>query len=240
MRGRPSDPATARSSPTPREASLSPTSDLSHRGPEKVTLEYLSPAQLYPAGVRLFEQGRQPTELFYLHSGLVKLLRSHADGHDLILGLRGPGWLIGAAAAVLDHPHDVTAVALTECSVSRIPAASFRRLLRLNEDLSWKLHQQNSREIHEELAQIAELECLSARERLEQVLHRFLPATTPARASDEIRLTIPLRQWEIAQLVGVTPQYLCQLLGEMERKGLLRRDHDTIILPPTGLPAQTS
>ena len=38
----------------------------------------------------------------------------------------------------------------------------------------------------------------------------------------------PLRQWEVAQLVGVTPSYVSQLLGELEREGVVRRERGWI------------
>lgn len=169
-------------------------------------------------------------QVFFLEQGLLKLLRLEPDGQELIAGLRATGWFVGAAAAILEMPYSVTAVTATACRVSRLGADAFRRSLRSDPALSWRVHEMHSREIYDDLARMAGLATHSARSRLEAFLGRLAQALPPAGTNGEIRLEVPLKQWELAHLLAVTPQYLCQLLGEMEREGRLRRDGKFLVL----------
>ena len=187
-------------------------------------------AQSYPAAVELFRQGDQPEDVFYLERGLVKLLRNQADGEERIVGLRSDGWLLGAAAAVMALPFAVTAVTVTAARVARLDAGEFRRRLKDDAGLSWWLHEMHSREVYGQTLHVADLMSISARERLLKFYWRLAPVLETSRAESQVRIENPLRQWEVAQLVGITPQYLCQLMAELEADGDLIRRNGGLIL----------
>jgi CRP-like cAMP-binding protein len=87
----------------------------------------------------------------------------------------------------------------------------------------------HSNEVHTELEHVVELNALSARRRFEHLLRRLARALQPS-GEDEVRVTIPLRQREIAQLIGVTAPYLSELTRELEVCGWLRREKDSLVL----------
>lgn len=187
-------------------------------------------AHILPSGTELFQQGSRAGMVYLLKSGLVKLMRIEEDGQQMIVGLRSAGWLLGADAALLETPQPVTAVALTRCDLRCLAAADFRRLLRDSPRLSWQVHQQQSLEVHSQIRQLAGLGCLSARHRLEQFLWDLAGTLTPSAPCREIRLQVPLRDWEVAQMIAVTSSYVCRLLKELEQDGLLKRRKGWIIL----------
>jgi len=131
---------------------------------------------------------------------------------------------------VLGKTYATTAVTASRCSVSRLCIRQFVRLVRTDHEFSWQLHQMHSREVYEELAQIADLGCLSARHRLEHFFEQLLPALGATGCNGEIRVELPLKQWEIAQLIAVTPQHLCRLLHDMEGEGMVRREREAIVI----------
>jgi CRP-like cAMP-binding protein len=61
-------------------------------------------------GTELFQQGTTINELWFLVSGLIKLVHAEPDGTELIIGLRFPGEYIGSAMVVANQPSPVTAV----------------------------------------------------------------------------------------------------------------------------------
>jgi CRP-like cAMP-binding protein len=77
---------------------------------------------------------------------------------------------------------------------------------------------------------VAELNSLPARDRLELFLCRLAHALQPATDGADVRLVIPLFQREIAQLIGVTPSYLSDLVRALEERGTVRREKDSIVL----------
>ena len=72
----------------------------------------------------------------------------------------------------------------------------------------------HSEEIYDQLGREADLRLLPARQRLEHLLATIMPQLEPSAATADRKVRIPLKQWEIAQLIGVTPQYVCMLLRE--------------------------
>jgi CRP-like cAMP-binding protein len=187
-------------------------------------------AQSYPARVELFRQGDAPVGVFLVEHGLIKLMRVENDGRGIIVGLRASGWCVGAASVILGRPYLVSAVTVTPSSVSCMSADVFQAALRKGHALSWHLHEMHSREVHAEIDHVTEFHSLSARRRLERFLRRLEGIIDPRQEGNEVRLEIPLRQWEIAQLIGVTPPYLSELTRDLEARGLLRRERDSLIL----------
>jgi CRP-like cAMP-binding protein len=172
-----------------------------------------------PSNTQIFAQGDIATKVILVRGGLVKLIYDHVDGRAAIVGLRSVGWMLGIAAAIADEPHVTAAVAVTACEVSAVESSGMRSRARASAHLAWQLATLQSRETRNALVQVASLSCCSATERLESCL-----ATITAELQCAEALTLlPLREWEIAQLISVTPQYLCRLMHDLQTRGRLTR-----------------
>jgi CRP/FNR family transcriptional regulator, nitrogen oxide reductase regulator len=182
----------------------------------------------YPAGIELFQQGAVVEGVYVVAEGVVKLSHISLDGRPTILGLRSPGWILGAAAATCSPLHPVSATTLTRCRLHRVPTSRFRALLKRRAKLSWYVHEMHSREIHEHLMQLVGIRSLPARERLGRLFLRLMPSVDEVKGG--VRLESPLRLWEVAQLIAVTPSYLSDLLRGLEREGVIRRSKGWVII----------
>ena len=193
-------------------------------------VEGLPPAVNYPAGMEVFREADPSEDVFHLEHGLVKLLRTHSGGEELIIGLRSAGWFLAAASAVLSLPCAATAVTVTPCRIARVRAEAFRQRIQAGGPLSWSVHRMHCEELHAQLGAVTDLTVVPARQRLEQFLRRLAGGLAPPATSGEVRFSIPLRHWEVAQLIGVTAPYLSQLLAELEGDGIIRREKQTVVL----------
>jgi CRP-like cAMP-binding protein len=196
--------------------------------PELIHLEQFGTARTYRRQTTLFEQNSPSEVVYLLKEGYVKLCRAEECGSGIGVGLRHRGSLLGHAAAILDEQHSATAQTLTDCQVREIPAKLFRHSVRLNPDLSWRLHLLQSREIQNRTVRIASIGGLSARRRLERFLAEALMLQEPA-ASGPPRLTPPLRHVDLAAMVAVTPEHLSRLLRRLENDGVILRDRGWLI-----------
>ncbi|HWS56080.1 MAG TPA: Crp/Fnr family transcriptional regulator [Pyrinomonadaceae bacterium] len=192
-------------------------------------INVLAPVQAYPPGVNLFLQGAPPQEVYLIETGLIKLCRYDEDGGEIIIDLRFPGWLLGTDSVLIQQSYPVTAVTLTRCNLRRIPAGIFEHQLKSNAELSWRLHQMHSRELHSQVNRVTMLGCLTARQRLEQLLWQ-LSGLEPA-AQKEVRLQLPLKGHEIARWIAITPAYLSRLFEQLEAAGLIRRHKGWLVIP---------
>lgn len=80
----------------------------------------LPAAQVYPAGTKLFQQGSPVRDVYFIEQGLVKLTLLDPGGREVSVGLRLPGWIIGAAGTVIQKSHLVTGITLSDCRLRRV------------------------------------------------------------------------------------------------------------------------
>ena len=203
---------------------LSPDNFASLEGENWKEIEELAPSQVYPAGLELFQQGLPAQDVYFINSGLVKLVYVDQSGRELILGLPSSSGLVGATSAILKQPHLMTASTLTRCHLRRLPSSVFLELLKTNALLSWQVHLRHCYELQQAVIQLAQLECLSVQHRVERLLWQLISSMDLEEVQGEIRFDLPLKDWEIAELLAVTPEHLSRVLKRMGSEGMLRRE----------------
>ncbi len=171
----------------------------------------LQTAQVYPSGVELFEQGSLVHDIYWLTEGLVKLVHVDENGRERILELRMPPRFIGASLGIVHLPSPVSAITVTRCRVQRISRAEFVEHLETDRQFSWDVHQIQSLEVYGQFQRLAALSTASSRLRLE----RFLKDLIEATATTTGRIGLPLKRWELAQLLAVTPEHLSRLFKQL-------------------------
>ena len=193
--------------------------------------EFETPFQVYPTGAQLFQQGGKAEEVFCIDSGIVKMIRLESDGQEMIVDLRFPEWLVGAAAVILDEPHPVTAVSVTPCRLRRISASVFRYLLKSDIELSWRVHRMHSHKVNDQVNRISQLVCVPARQRIEYFFVQLLLALGINPQQKEITLPLLLKNSEVAALVAVTPEYFSRILKQMQAECLIRIGKGQLTIP---------
>jgi CRP-like cAMP-binding protein len=182
----------------------------------------------YPSRSELFQQGTPADDVYLIHEGMVKLVWGESTGKQTILSLRASGSFIGVPAVVTGEPYLTSAVTLVPSILERIPAEKFLLRLQTDPDFAWKVHQIQSREVHEQLNWLGEMACCSARSRLQNFLGRLTEVQKDGKRS---RVRLPLKQKEVAELIAVTPEHLSRLLHELSRDGLLQLRRGWIVIP---------
>ena len=194
-------------------------------------LSLLPAGQLYPVGTVLVRQGCEPSDIFLVEDGLAKLVRIDGNGREQILGLRGPGWILGAAFVLVGRSHPASVVAVTACTLRRLSREAFLEMMTQQPELSWHVHRMHSREVLSQFHHMADLGVKTARQRLERVLRRLVAVTNPGDNDKEIRLLSPLKRWELASLIAVTPEHLSRLLKQLRNEGVIRVQKGWIVIP---------
>ena len=98
----------------------------------------------------------------------------------------------------------------------------FLALLAEHPDLSWHVHRMHSREVLSQFHHMSDLGAKTARQRLERVLRRLATLSSPNGTGEEVRLLLPLKRWELASLIAVTPEHLSRLLKRLREDGVIR------------------
>jgi CRP-like cAMP-binding protein len=185
----------------------------------------------YPPGVTLFRQDELPRTIFLIGRGLVKHVRSVADGHEAIVALRTASSLVGSSSGVTGDPHVTTASTLIACTLRSIEAPALRRALESDWVVSQMVHHMHAREVREQFLRAGDA-TLPAIRRLERLLAGFVRDGLTATLSGQIRLNIPLSHEEMGQVIGVTRGHVSRLFGKLEARGLVQRGKEWTFIPP--------
>jgi len=185
----------------------------------------------YPEGSVLFRQGTTAREVFLLEQGLVKVVFLGPGGEEVIAQICGmPGTVIGDACAILGQ-HFVSAMVGTRSArLRRIPAERLIEQMRDNHELSWHLHRNHCHRQAELLERAAQLGYLSVRQRVEQLVWDLSAACELLPTRKGLRMELPLKYRELAQLISVSPEHLCRTLALMQKEGLILREKGWLFL----------
>jgi CRP-like cAMP-binding protein len=168
----------------------------------------------------LTHQGQAPARVFWIESGVVKKVCLQQDGTEVITGLRTAGWIVGAAAILLRSPQQSTAITATKCMLRAMSLEAFRVHYTDCRGLARHVNNMLAMELAVRLRANSSVRHSTTRSRLEHFLAECAEvAETLPPGIDPLRL----RQTEIAQIVGSTPEHLSRLLHQMELEGVLDR-----------------
>ena len=169
-------------------------------------------------GEILFREGSFADRLYALRSGIVKLVAHMPNGRVRILGLHGPGAVLGLvtpASARTTYHH--TVIAVTSVEAEWAPATQLRRI---------------RRERSEEYLQLVERHCEELKN-AERWITEFSADTTTCRIARVIRYLAELQRLpedntvelltcqEMAEVIGVSTESASRVLARFKRLGIL-------------------
>jgi CRP/FNR family transcriptional regulator, nitrogen oxide reductase regulator len=170
----------------------------------------------------LYRQGDPATQFYVLESGRIKVLRTGTRGAETVMRFSAPGQVFGDAALIKKSAYLCSAL-----------AASQSRTLSWTTEIAWQLMRdyprlsENVMQIF--LAQLAHLQdrCLNlAGEAVERRLARSLSQLASSIGKKSGRATIISEGFsakDLADLSGTTIFTVSRVLGEWERRGVLKK-----------------
>jgi len=178
------------------------------------------------------EQG-PAREVWWIRGGVVRVLCSPDEGHEVTLGFHGRGALLGEGAGLSDAPRSTRAEAHEDCTLYATPAAEFERLLEREPVVGRRVAALLLERRRRLEARVGLLASRSARRRLASVLVE-LAGEFGVRDSRGIIVNLRLTHREVASLLGTTRETASLALIELRRAGLVLPDGKRLVLldPP--------
>lgn len=174
----------------------------------------------YPAGAVLFLEGQESSGVFLLCKGRVKLMMTGSDAKSIIVRIVEPGEVIGLECAISSKPSSMTAETFDPCVVHFVKRHAVRALMQDHHTLSVAIAEQLSNDYRSACFNIRSLAL--SRTASERVVQFLLEWATKGRETDEgLRVNIPLKHEEIAQMVGVSRETVTRTLTELKHKALI-------------------
>jgi CRP/FNR family transcriptional regulator len=179
----------------------------------------------------IFHQGDPSKAIYTIRSGGVKTSTALPDGREQILGISGPGDLLGFEA-LYEEAYAGTAEAVTDALVCGLPRGRFTELLAQHPEISLNFIRLLNKELERSRTQVRDLGVKDAKERVASLLLSLSPG------KDAKTFSLALTRAEIAEMVGVAPETLIRILSEFKRRRLIQtRGHEITITSPSRLAA---
>lgn len=155
--------------------------------------------QIFPAGVRLIEEGHQPDMLFLIAEGLAAV-RAARRGNTTTFLIVGPRAAVPLTPVVSDRPSDLVVDTIQRTRAFLIPAKRLRELAFSQATFLYALLDELAKQHQETLDSLVS-------QRLD-VLPQRLANFILARVDPLGRFRLPYPKSELAQLLGTTPETL--------------------------------
>ena len=174
----------------------------------------------YPSGTTLFLEGQEANGLYLISKGQVKLTVTRSDGKSIILRIAEPGELIGLDCMVSSKTFGMTAETLGPCAMRFVPRDLLRSLMRDHPDVCMAVAEQLSNDYRSACSQIRSLGL--SRSASERIVLFLLDWGARGRQTDQgLRVNIPLKHEEIAQIVGVSRETVTRTFTDLKHKHLI-------------------
>lgn len=173
-------------------------------------------------GDRLVRIGDISTEVFYLTSGLVKIVAVAENGTESVFGMRTPGVFIGDLATLNNERRSADVVAVEPTSAIVVTAARFTRYLESTPAVCLALLRMQSRRLNE----MNQRSMLGGRSVKARIAQRLIELSNGGAQGGVVELT----QSDLAQLIDASREWTSKALGELRRDGAIRTARGKVII----------
>lgn len=182
----------------------------------------------YRRGQLIHFQGDEPTFIFCIQSGSVKLFKTDEYNHEVVTRVLGKCEFVGIQPIFAGELIGTSAEALETSELCILPKAVFLQILELAPQLQAEMLRHTAKEWRKSEDLWLASATFTAEERVQAVLAQLATPYSgyPKGRTGTITVTIP--RVEIARAANVTPSTLSRILGSFEDRGMVKLHPRTI------------
>lgn len=189
----------------------------------------------FRVGAALLPAGEPAHHVALVTAGRVKVGSVSHDGHEAVLGIRGPGDIVGEQSLIDAGPRSSSVTALEPAEALVVPAGRFSVFLTTQPRAAIVLAKVLVMRLRDADAQRLEFAACSVRERLARFLLRLCEGHGRPHEGG-ILITVPLSQRDLAGATGASREAVVKALRELRGRGLVTTQRRRItVLHPGGL-----
>ncbi len=202
--------------------------------PEAVLQHVLESARLrdFDRGATIFMQGERASAIYIVAEGWVKLYRIAPNGAEAVVGVFTKGRSFGEAVAFRHDTYPVAAEAVTDCSLIRIEAETFLRLLRDNPEVAILMLSATHVHLQSLVMQVEALKAQTGAQRVAEFLLELAPCSEGA-----CEVVLPYDKFLIAGRLGMKPESLSRAFVKLREHGVTVRQNNAAIADISALRA---
>ena len=180
----------------------------------------------------LFQEGDAAEHVYTVTAGQVSLARSLPDGRRQIVDFAGPGDFLGLSLGQEEPAaHRLSAEALTQSRVCKLPRAAFNRFMQDEPALGRRALEFAARRIRASQEQQLSLGRKTAAERVASFL-LDMAERNQARGGGASPLSLPMTRADIADHLGLTLETVSRAFSRLRKLGLIQLEGaDRVAIP---------
>lgn len=184
----------------------------------------------YPAGQLILYEGDPASQVFYVYEGTIKMYDIDANGNEKIVALAGKGDLFPILQVFVDSP-DVTSFysTLSEVKTIVIPRDVFMKHVQNDPQLGLYCMEWFTRTVKYLVERISSLEKTDTQAKLNAVLMLLCEVHSHKRLSGWRRVTFPVNQQLLADLIGVTRESVNGAVKIAQQKNIMRMPKSKVL-----------
>lgn len=175
----------------------------------------------YPAGTTLFNEGESSDRVIMVSDGLVKVSYFTAEGKEVLLGIRGPGTLLGDMSAFDGRPRSATITAMEAVEAVVFQAQTFQDFVLSSKEATLaliKLISSRLREADRKRIEFGAMDTLGrVATRIVEMADRF-----GEESEEGIRIAVSLSQQDLAGWTGSSREAVSKALQNLRDRGIVR------------------
>jgi CRP-like cAMP-binding protein len=200
---------------------------------ERTALRAAGRTREYATGTLLCSQGADPDHVLIILEGWVKVTAGRADGHEVMLAVRGPSDTIGESGWLNGRPRSANVRALNRVRALAIPAEQFANFLNSHAHAAQVLARVMVGRMDDADRRMTSQVGTSGPKLLALLLLDLAERYGVPGPGDAVALPLPLTQHELATMIGRARETVARALTVWRREGVVvtRRMRIVIMRP---------
>ena len=184
----------------------------------------------WAAGEQIIDRENDTNDVYFIVRGRARVVDYSMSGHrEVVFDEIAAGGFFGELAAIDGEPRSANIVAVQETVTASLSAAAFIDILFEHRELGLALMRRLTEMIRQSTVRIMDLSTLGANNRIYAELLRLAKTGGGLPRNQAVIHPIPVHS-DIAARVSTTRETVARVLSELTHRGLLRRDHDSLMI----------
>jgi len=191
------------------------------RESERAALRAAGRTREYATGALLCSQGADPDHVLVILDGWVKVTAGRADGHEIMLAIRGPSDTIGESGWLNGRPRSANVKALGRVRALAVPAEQFAGFLNNHAHAAQVLARVMVGRMDDADRRMTSQVGTSGPKLLALLLLDLAERYGVRGPGDAVALPLPLTQAELATMIGRARETVARALTVWRRDGVV-------------------
>jgi CRP/FNR family cyclic AMP-dependent transcriptional regulator len=187
-------------------------------------LIHVSTLRHIPRHTVVLHAGDRTDNIYFVLSGVLKVLISDEVGREVILSMLGPGELFGEMGVLDDHPRSATVLAVEPSELVVIGKADFKQCLAENPDVSFFIMRNLTKRLRLADRNIESLALLDVYGRVARLLLEAAETVDGRKV-----VTHKRTKQDIAKMIGASREMVSRVMRDLMAQGLIQ-EHDGQLL----------